>query len=252
MNISTLIPIIIFVVVSVIVIGIIFLVTKPKKSQNQINLMPITPHKDDIKVVSLDTKEEEVKEDVKTEVKEEVKEKEEVVVQKEEKHVTPIIDIPIKEMDDSPITIEEAKSLVEESGESAVKIEEQEPVEQQVEIKEEDNVLVSSNDVQDNNEVLITTIEEPVQDNIVDTTQEVVVEDNNILVNEEPTENVLINTMDEEPREVKMIDNAFVQTPDGNNEINTDIKVEDKREYAGNKTEIFDLEEIKRAMGNKE
>ena len=59
MNISTLIPIIIFVVVSVIVIGIIFLVTRPKKSQNQINLMPITPHKDDIKVVSLDTKEEE-------------------------------------------------------------------------------------------------------------------------------------------------------------------------------------------------
>ena len=269
MDTSTLTAIIIFVVLSAIVIGLIFLLSKKKKPANQFTLMPITPVNKDIKVESIDKKEEikEEKEEVKTEeIKEDVKEKVEEPVKEEESteeyEPSPIIDIPIKDMDDTPITIEEDKSLVEENQDEMVKIEESKPLKENKGNGEYINVKEES----------VEKTEEPIKEEIKEEPQpeeekedikiEEIKEDKveTELIQPETVQTELIQPdvvqteliQSDEPQEVVMIDSAFNQKPDDNHDINTNFKVEDKHEYVGNKTEILDVEEIKRAVGSKE
>lgn len=254
MDTSTWIAIIIFVVLSAIVIGLIFLLSKKKKPANQFTLMPITPVKSDIEVEPLEKKEE-VKEEkvVKEEIKEEIKEeepiKEEVKEEVKNEGIPSLIDIPIKEMDDSPITIEEAKSLVESNNEEEVVIGESKPLK---ETKQEDIVFLEEEKTEPIKEEIKEEPKEEIKEETVETKlvepEEPVTTE--YIEQEKPVETVLIDTS-EEPKEVVMPNDAFNQLPNEDRDINTNFKVEDKREYVG-KTEILDIEEVKRAIGNKE
>ena len=243
MDTSTIIAIIIFVVLSAIVIGLIFLLSKKKKPANQFTLMPITPINKDIKVEPLEEKKEEKVPQVE-EVKEEIKEVEEVKEQeivKEEKKEEPqpsLINIPINNMDDTPIVIEEAKAIVENNTDEMITIGDSKPLNENVNneeaVKVEENIIIEPQ--VDNNPIIEPQVEE-VKTEYVQTEPVV-------------TQTELIQS--EEPKEVIMTNDAFSQTPDDNHDINTDFKVEDKHEYMGNKTEILDVEEIKRTMASKE
>ena len=237
MDARTLIPIIIFVVLSAIVIGLIFLLSRKKKPANQFVLMPITPIDKDIKVEPLEKKKEEekvptveeVKEEVQEEIKEPVKEeiKEEAIEEPKDEVVPSLINIPINNMDDTPIVIEEAKALNEVNEDEMIKIEGSTPLNDnktEEVIKAEENVIIEPQVEEVKTEYVQT---EPVV-----------------------AQTELIQS--EEPKEVIMTNDAFSQLPDDNHDINTNFKVEEKRDYVGNKTEILDVEEIKRAMGNKE
>ena len=139
----------------------------------------------------------------------------------------PTIDIPVPEVNDTPITIEEQKPLVNENTNEQI-------------IVDKTNPLEESNVSQD--EIVHVQIAKELTNEV----------DDSITI-DEPTP--LTNEVGEKfiVEEAKPITNdigetAFKSIPSNNTTINTDIKIEDHHEYEGNKTEIFNLEEIKAEM----
>ena len=136
----------------------------------------------------------------------------------------PVVDVPIPKIDDTPVTVEPTVVLSNE-------------VEESIAIEQPRPVL----------EVTAPINEQVVVDRAVPLTNE-----NETSINVEKTtplandvgENVNLsfaNPVND------MGGTAFSSIPTGNTSINTDIKVENT-EYEGNKTEIFNLDEIKEAL----
>ena len=262
MDMNTLIPIIIFGTVSIIVIGLIFLLSRKKKPQNQFTLMPITPVNPEIKVEHIN-KDEEVKEEVKEDkVVEEVKQeepKEEIKEEKAPEEAPVVKDSFLEELKhktdlkQEEVEISISKPLVEENKDEEIVIKEPVSINETKEETIEVSPIIDTTPVE-------TVPEEPSQPvEVVDTTPVVETqsvqletpiidttvpqEESTIVQVEAPQETTYINT---EPIE------AFNQTPIDNHEINTDIQIDNTQEYVGNKTEILNVEEINRAMENKE
>ncbi len=151
------------------------------------------------------------------------------VVQEEVKQAEvapPTIDIPIPSVDDTPITIEEPKQLENENTSEAIVVEHTTPiVENNINQDEIVHVQIAhelTNEVDDS-----VTIDEPkpLMNDVGETVQVEI---------EKPITNDIGET-------------AFNSMPINNTTINTDIKVDD-HEYVSERTEMFNLEDIKNEM----
>lgn len=149
-----------------------------------------------------------------------------VVVKKEEPSgPLPTVDIPVPEVNDTPITVEEVKSIVNENTSESIQVEE---VKQAVENVNQDEIVSVE---------MPKTIEEEAGEAIH-------VEESKPITNE-IGDNVTVEEV--KPLANDLGETAFKSIPDGNTNINTDIKVE-PQEYNTNKTEIFNLEEIQQEL----
>lgn len=136
----------------------------------------------------------------------------------------PLVDVPIPTIDDTPIDVEETKVLTNENEES-VEIDTPTPIkEESIPQGEEVNVEESK--------PLTNESETPVN-----------VDHSKPLAND-TGENV---DLDFAKPINDMGSMAFASIPTSNTSINTDIKIE-TNEYDGNKTEIFDISDIKEAL----
>ena len=145
---------------------------------------------------------------------------------KQEEVVPPTINIPIPNVDDTPITIEEPKQLENENTSEAIVVEHTTPiVENNINQDEIVHVQIAhelTNEVDDS-----VTIDEPkpLMNDVGETVQVEI---------EKPITNDIGET-------------AFNSMPINNTTINTDIKV-DNHEYVSERTEMFNLEDIKNEM----
>ena len=160
---------------------------------------------------------EEVKEDV-------VEEKKEI----EYTHPIPVVNIPIPSIDDTPITIEEAKPLENESVSETVQIEHTSPI---------DETNVDQDEI-----VKIEVAKELTNEN----ESSIDIEHSQPLTND-VGENVIIEEVKSEENNVGQT--AFYSIPTNNTAINTDIKV-DNHEYINNKTEVLSLSDIQQELNN--
>lgn len=136
----------------------------------------------------------------------------------------PLVDVPIPTIDDTPIDVEETKVLTNETDES-VSIDTPTP------IKEES--IPTGEEVKIEEAKPLTN----------ETETSVDVEHSTPLANDQG-ENVNL-TFAQPMNDIKSA--AFASIPTNNTTINTDVKVE-SHEYEGNKTEIFNLDDIKEAL----
>ena len=141
----------------------------------------------------------------------------------------PTIDIPIPTVDDTPITVDEVKSLVGEDLKDSIEVEKYEAVEEPVNQAEIINVTEAVPLVENNEETI--TVEEV-----------------NSLTNEVGEQ---INVEEIKPITSDVGETAFKSIPSGNTNINTDIKV-DPIEPVSNKTEIFNLDDIQKELQKNE
>lgn len=145
---------------------------------------------------------------------------------KQEEVAPPTIDIPIPSVDDTPITIEEPKQLENENTSEAIVVEHTTPiVENNINQDEIVHVQIArelTNEADDS-----VTIDEPkpLMNDVGETVQVEI---------EKPITNDIGET-------------AFNSMPINNTTINTDIKV-DNHEYVSERTEMFNLEDIKNEM----
>ena len=141
----------------------------------------------------------------------------------------PTIDIPIPTVDDTPITVQEAKSLVGEDLKDSVEVEKYEAVQEEVPQEEVIRVTEAKPLIEENQESI--TVEEAKS------------------IVEESGEQVSIE--EAKPVTNDIGETAFKSIPNGDVNINTDIHV-DPVETVSNKTEIFSLEDIQKELNKEE
>lgn len=134
----------------------------------------------------------------------------------------PTIDIPVPSIDDSPITIDEVKSIVGEDLQDSIQVEKFNEVKEEVNENEIINVTEAKQLVEDNQDTI--TVEE-VKSLVNDVGESVHVEETKQMTND-------------------IGETAFKSIPNGDTGINTNIKVDPIEENI-NKTEIFSLDDIK-------
>lgn len=195
----------------------------PKVEPTVVPIVPVTPKEETVvPTVPMTSKEETV-----VPVVEVNKTVEPVVVKKEvDLGPPPTIDIPIPTVDDSPITVDEVKSLVGEDLQDSVQVEKFETVDE-------------SNVQQDE----IISVNEAKQ--LVEETQETVKVEEVKSIENEVGDTVEVDETKQLANDIG--ETAFKSIPNGDTNINTDIKVEPINTVT-NKTEIFDLEAIQREL----
>ena len=144
----------------------------------------------------------------------------------------PVVDIPVPSTDDTSFQIEPIKQLTNENMNEAITVEK--------------TIPAVENDINPNEIVEVERFKqltnEPEQSVQVEKTTQL--DESNV----EQDEIVQLTF----PKPVSDVgEAAFKSIPTNNTTINTDIKVEEPHEYDGNKTEIFNLEDIQEAL-NKE
>ena len=145
---------------------------------------------------------------------------------KQEEVAPPTIDIPIPSVDDTPITIEEPKQLENENTSEAIVVEHTTPI-------------VENNINQD--EIVHVQIAHELTNEVDDSVK---IDEPKPLMND-VGETVQVEI--EKPITNDIGETAFNSMPINNTTINTDIKV-DNHEYVSERTEMFNLEDIKNEM----
>lgn len=138
----------------------------------------------------------------------------------------PVVDIPVPEVNDTPITVEEVKSIVNENTSESI----------EVEVPKQLNETVNRDE--------IVEVEMPKTSIETEAGIAVQVEESKPITND-IGENVVVE--ESKPITNDLGETAFKSIPDGNTSINTNIKVE-PQEYYTNKTEILNLEEIQEEL----